>query len=155
MDMHWQLVTPADYPELWPLLHDADEDDERIRTLVTDGQHTSYAWWKEGKMVGAAVMRWERECSEIEYIAVAEQLRGHGYGKAMLAQMLTEARQRGVHAVIVGTDNTALSAIGFYQKAGFRMDHVRPDFFSYIQPPIINEGIPLRDMLVLRHTLDQ
>ncbi|GCE03270.1 GNAT family N-acetyltransferase [Dictyobacter aurantiacus] len=153
MEIQWRLATPADYAELLPLLHDADEDDDRIRSLVTDGHHTSYVWWQEGKMVGAVVMRWGEECGEVEYIAVAEQLRGHGHGKAMLAQMITEARRRGVRSVIVGTDNTALGTIGFYQKAGFRMDHVRPDYFSYIQPPVVNEGILLRDMLVLRYTL--
>jgi hypothetical protein len=30
---------------------------------------------------------------------------------------------------------------------------VRRDYFNYIQPPIVNNGIALRDMLVLRYSL--
>jgi hypothetical protein len=41
--------------------------------------------------------------------------------------------------------------IAFYQKCGFRMDHVRHNFFSYIQPPLVIDAIPLVDMRVLRY----
>lgn len=151
---NWRLATPADYVQLLPLLHDADEDDERIRTLVTDGQHTAHIAWEHEQMRGAVVMRWNEEVSEIEYIAVAAAARGQGYGKAMLARIVDEARVRRVRSILIGTDNTAFGTIAFYQKSGFRMDHVRKDFFSYIQPPLSIDGIPMRDMLVLRYDLD-
>ena len=56
-------------------------------------------------------------------------------------------------SILVGTDNTAFDTIAFYQKCGFRIDHVRQDFFSYIHPPLINNGLLVLDMLVLRHRL--
>ncbi|GCE24980.1 N-acetyltransferase [Dictyobacter alpinus] len=151
----WSLATPNDYTQLFLLLHDADEDDERIRRLVTDGLHTSYIAWRHEQMVGAVVMRWQGDASEIEYIAVAADVRGKGCGKAMLAHIIEEARVRRVSSILVGTDNTAFGNIAFYQKCGFRMDHIRSDFFSYIQPTLIVNGIPMRDMLVLRYTLDR
>lgn len=146
-----QFVPVAECDAILPLLRDADEDAERIRSLVTDGMHTSYAAWDETSLVGSVVMRWDADTSEIEYIAVSSDVRNRGYGKAIIMQVFEEARIRGVHAILVGTDNTAWRAIAFYQKCGFRMDHVRPNFFTYIQPPLIIDGIPLLDMLMLRY----
>ena len=146
-----QLVPVAECDAILPLLRDADEDAERIRSLVTGGRHTSYAAWEETVLIGAVVMRWDADASEIEYIAVSADMRNRGYGKAIIAQVFSEARSRGIHALLVGTDNTAWGAIAFYQKCGFRMDHVRPNFFAYIQPPLVIDGIPLLDMLVLRY----
>ncbi len=138
---------------LIPILHDADEDDERIRATLIDGQRTTYAAYCEEQLVGAVTMRWGADESEIEYIAVDRSSRGKGYGKEIIAQVVELARQREVHALLVGTDNTAFDNFAFYQKCGFRMDHVRHDYFAYIQPPITQHGIVVRDMLVLRYEL--
>jgi ribosomal protein S18 acetylase RimI-like enzyme len=134
------------------LLHDADEDDERIRAKLLDVHYTTYAAYGGEQLVGAVTMRWDEDASEIEYIAVDSACRGRGYGKAMIARILMLAQRRGVHAVLVGTANSSLENIAFYQKCGFRMDHVRRDYFAYIQPPIIQNGIVMRDMLVLRYS---
>jgi ribosomal protein S18 acetylase RimI-like enzyme len=131
----------------------ADEDEERVRTQVADPRFTAYMALLDEVMIGAALLCWQEDESEVEYIAVAEHLRGHGYGKSMMAALVAEARRRGIRSLLIGTDNTAFDTIAFYQKCGFRMDFVRRDYFSYIQPPIVNNGIVLRDMLVLRYTL--
>src|SRR5579875_1526171 len=134
------------------VLHDADEDDERIRAVLLDGCYTTYATYVGKQLVGAVVIRWDEDASEIEYIAVDSAYRGRGYGKAIVAQVLMLARQRGVRAVLVGAANSSLENIAFYQKCGFRMDHVRRDYFAYVQPPVIQNGIVMRDMLVLRYS---
>ena len=41
-----------------------------------------------------------------------------------------------------------------YQKVGFRMDHVRKDYFWYYREPIYENGIQIRDMLVFRYDLN-
>ena len=38
-------------------------------------------------------------------------------------------------------------AYGFYQRLGFRMDHVRQDYFGYYREPHYENGIEIRDML--------
>lgn len=118
-----------------------------------DGVHLSYATFADGRLVGAIAMHWEQNESEIRYIAVAPSMRGKGYGKAMIAALLEEARRRGIHALLVGTATCSFDNLAFYQKCGFRMDHVRQDYFAYIQPPIMENGIPLRDMVMLRYDL--
>src|SRR5205085_5393711 len=66
---------------LLPILLDAEEGEERIRAALLDPTCTAYAARLEGQLAGAAVVRWEEDQpSEIIYIAVAEALRGHGYG---------------------------------------------------------------------------
>ncbi len=138
---------------LIPFLLDADEGEARIRATLADEMHTTYAARDGAQLIGAATMLWRADESEIVYIAVAATERARGYGKAIIAALLNEARQRAVRSVLVGTANSGLDTIAFYQKCGFRMDHVRRDYFDYIQPPISERGILMRDMLVLRYAL--
>ena len=136
------------------ILSDADEGEERIRAALLDPTCTAYASWLDGQLAGAAVVRWEEdETSEILYIAVAADLRGRGYGKQIMQALQEELWRRRGHALLVGTANAALENIAFYQKCGFRMFEIRRDYFAYIQPPISEHGIVLRDMLVLRYDL--
>jgi ribosomal protein S18 acetylase RimI-like enzyme len=140
---------------LLPVLSDAEEGEERIRAILLDPTCTAYASWLDGQLAGAAVVRWEEdEPSEIVYISVASDLRGHGYGKQIIRFLLEELRRRRGYALLVGTANAALENIAFYQKCGFRMLEIRRDYFAYIQPPIAEHGIVLRDMLVLRYDLE-
>lgn len=139
---------------LLPLLLDADEDEGRIRAALLDPACTAYASWLDGQLAGAAVVRWEeKDPSEILYIEVAAALRGHGYGKQFMHASLDELPRHGGRSLLVGTANTALENIAFYQKCGFRMYEIRRDYFAYIQPPVQEHGIQLRDMLVLRYDL--
>ena len=140
---------------LLPMLLDADEDEERIRSALLDPACTSYATWLDGRLAGAAVVRWEEDKpGEIVYIAVAAALRGHGYGKQIIQALQNELRRRGGRSLLVGTANSSLENIAFYQKCGFRMFEIRRDYFAYIQPPIVEHGIQLRDMLVLRYDVE-
>lgn len=140
---------------LLPVLSDAEEGDELIRATLLDPVCTAYASWLDTQLAGAAVVRWkEEEPGEIIYIAVAPDLRGQGYGKQIMHFLLEELRRRGGHALLVGTANAALDNIAFYQKCGFRMYEIRRDYFAYIQPPVAENGIVLRDMIVLRYDLE-
>jgi|SRR5579859_338036 len=146
-------VLPPETEALIPILQAADEGEERIRTTLTDDIHVSYAALDGEDLIGAATLRWGEE-SELVYIAVAPGLRGRGYGRAIIELLLVEARLRNVRSLLVGTANSSLENIAFYQKCGFRLDHVRPDYFAYIQPPIVENGILMRDMIVLRYALE-
>ena len=140
---------------LLPVLSDAEEGEELLRAALLDSTCTAYASWVDAQLVGAAVVRWEEEKpSEIVYIAVAPDWRGRGYGKQIMRFFLEELRKRGGHALLVGTANAAIDNIAFYQKCGFRLFEIRRDYFAYIQPPMAENGIVLRDMIVLRYDLE-
>ena len=136
---------------LVPVLMDADEDEERIRRALADEGNTNYAAQEGDEYVGAVTVKWEEHESEILYFAVIRQLRGRGYGRSIIEVLTNEMRSRGVRSLVVGTANSSLDNIAFYQKCGFRMHHIRRDFFNYIQPLMRENGILMRDMLVLRY----
>ncbi len=154
MPLVTEQISNHDTALLLPILLDAEEGEERIRAALLNPTCTAYASWLDGQLVGAAVVRWEDdETSEILYIAVDADLRGRSYGKQILQFLQEELCRRRGHSLLVGTANAALDNIAFYQKCGFRMFEIRRDYFAYIQPPIAEHGIVLRDMLVLRYDL--
>src|SRR5687768_13131767 len=114
IDIDWLVLT----------LSDADESDERIRSVVSNPANTSYALFEHEKPVGAMTVHWDSAESELIYIAVDPARRGSGFGKAALAWLVEDARRRNVASIIVGTGNSGLDQIAFYQKAGFRIDSV-------------------------------
>jgi GNAT superfamily N-acetyltransferase len=155
MSVVLQRIASSATEKLVPILRDADEDEQRVRSTLADEAYTSYAAFAGEQLVGAVTVRWQEHESEIEYIAVVPTLRGGGYGKAIMAAVLEEARRRNIRSLLVGTGNSSPYHIAFYQKCGFRMDHVRKDFFRYIQPPVFENGILLQDMLVFRWVNEQ
>ena len=147
------VLVPLALPEaltLFLLLREADEDDERVRAALLAPTNIVYAAEDEGLVIGAAVIAWHPTECELLLLAVAPHQRRHGNGRQIVAALVEDVRKRGTSAIIVGTGNSSLITIKLYQKCGFRMDSIRRDYFAYIQPPISENGIPLRDMLVLR-----
>ena len=155
MSLKLEAIPSHEAMFLLPMLLDADEDEGRIRAALLDPACTAYASWLDGQLAGAAVVRWEeKDLSEILYIEVAAPLRGRGYGKQSIQALQDELRRHGGRSLLVGTANATLENIAFYQKCGFRMYEIRRDYFAYIQPPVFEHGIQLRDMLVLRYELE-
>ena len=154
MPLRIEAIPGHDTLFLLPMLLDADEGEKRIRTVLLDPTCTAYAAWLDDQLAGAAVVRWEENApSEILYIEVAAALRGRGYGKQIIQALQDELSRRKGHSLLVGTANAALENIAFYQKCGFRMYEIRRDYFAYIQPPVFEHDIQLRDMLVFRYDL--
>lgn len=84
---------------------------------------------------------------EVKNLAVDEKHRNKGIGHAMLRHVETIYPAKDI---ILGTGETP-STLRFYESCGFTpYDHI-PDFFTDNYPrPIIEEGITLKDMLLLR-----
>ncbi|HTJ31941.1 MAG TPA: GNAT family N-acetyltransferase [Dactylosporangium sp.] len=154
MNVDCVAVPGADAEGLVPLLHDAEEDDERIRAALREPACRAYAALLGGERVAAAVVRWdERGPSEIVYIAVDPARRGGGIGRRLVAAIQAELPAHG-RTLLVGTANSSLDNIAFYQKCGFRMHSVQRDFFDYIRPPLVEHGITMRDMIVFSYEAD-
>lgn len=147
-------VSAGEAEQLVPILHDAEEDDERIRAALRDPACQAYAAFVGKALVGAAVVRWDsQQASEILYIAVAARVRGKGFGRQIISGIQAELPAHG-RTLLVGTANSALDNIAFYQKCGFRMHAVKRGYFAYIQPLVWEHGIAMRDMIVFRYDLD-
>ena len=153
-DLLVREVDPGDVEELFPVLLQAEPSERALRWSVRHLSEKAYRMDVAGLLAGAATVRWAGDPCEIVELAVAEALHGRGLGRRFVAWIVAEARRRGKAAVEVGTANASIGNLAFYQKCGFRMDHVRRDYFSYYREPRVENGIPVRDLLVFRYDLE-
>ena len=139
--------------ELISILRQAEESEGALRWSIANLSDVVYRMDDDGKLVGAATMQWRSDPCEIMELAIASERQGQGLGKQFVAWLLDEARRRGKQHLIVGTANSSISNIAFYQRCGLRMDHIRPDYFWYYRIPHYENGIQIQDMLVFRYDL--
>ncbi len=147
----WDLLIARPLPnELpWALLLDADPHRARIESYLSE-ELTRVAK-HDGEVLGVYVMEWrDSECIELMNIAVREDCQGQGLGRWLLGHALGLAESKGARRVEVGTGNSSLANLAFYQRGGFRIVGVVPNFFTDNYPdPIIEDGIVCRDMVRL------
>jgi GNAT superfamily N-acetyltransferase len=144
-------VDRSEVEELVPLLLLAEPSIRALRWSLENLSDTVYRLDVDDALVGAATVRWDDEPSEIVELAVAAESQGKGHGRAFVEWMLEEGRRRRKKAMIVGTRNSSIGNLAFYQKCGFRMDHVRADYFWYYGGGEVENGIPVRDLVVFRY----
>ncbi len=82
-------------------------------------------------------------------------MQGRGCGKELIQYATTFCREQSYHRIIVGTGNSSIDNLAFYQKVGFRLRSVIRDFFTlHYSEPIFEHGIQCRDMIILDLDLD-
>src|SRR3954451_24053439 len=87
---------------------------------------------------------------ELKAVAVEEGLHRRGVGTRVVRAVLGCLRGTGARRVIVGTGNSAIGPLAFYQKLGFRLWKIERDFFNPERgyPERMEEdGILCRDMV--------
>ena len=87
--------------------------------------------------------------AELVNIAVAEVMQGQGIGKMLVLDAIDRARLQGFKKLEVGTGNSSIDQLAFYQKCGFRIIGIDMDFFTHYEEEIIENGIKCRDMIRL------
>ncbi|UTW58115.1 GNAT family N-acetyltransferase [Kordiimonas sp. SCSIO 12603] len=132
----------------WDLLLLADPSRSMIEEYLADGKLFAAAW--EETVVGVFVIVPLGENDwELKNIAVSEEWQGKGVGKALIEGAIEAVKSEGGTYLEVGTGNSSIDQIAFYQKAGFRMQRIAKNFFTLNYPDIIIEnGIECRDMIV-------
>lgn len=105
-----------------------------------------------GDLAGVAAVSYaDRPIAEL--VVIEAFARGRGIGSALLQAIVAESD--GCLALRVCTTNDNLTALGFYQRRGFRLTALRPgavDAARVRKPsiPLIREnGLPIRDELDL------
>ncbi len=145
-----RAAEPHEIESLIPLLLLAEPSEPSLRWSIRNLSDAVYRLDADGELAGAATVRWEGDPCEIVELAVDPGRQGRGLGRRFLDWIAAEARRRGRRAVEVGTANASLGNIAFYQRCGFRMHHVRRDYFGYYREPRVEHGIEVRDLLVFR-----
>jgi len=145
------------YPEEvpWDLLLDADPSRARVESYLSDTL-TRIAK-RDDDVIGVyALKQMDAITFELMNIAVAEAYQGTGLGRRLLGHSIGLAESNGARVIDVGTGNSSFDALRFYQRAGFRVVGVEPDFFtSNYAEPIVEDGIRCVDMIRLRLELTQ
>lgn len=140
--------------EAIPVLLQAEASERALRWGLANLVDAVYRMDDEsGRLVGAATVQWRGDPAEVIELAVDPQLHGRGLGRTLLRWVIDEARRRGKRELLVGTANSSIGNIAFYQKCGLRMDHVRKGYFGYYREPVYENGIRIQDMLMFRYDL--
>ena len=128
-----------------PLLLEADPSEAMIRRYLDGGE--LYALNVRGRTACVAVILRDADGEwELMNLATAPDLRGRGHATRLLNHLFKLLSPR-ARRLRVGTSP---ANVGFYERLGFRREGVREGFFADNYPePIIEDGQPLRDMIVL------
>ena len=150
-DAHIAHLDSAHIP--WDLLLDADPLRTRVETYLSQG-FTRVAWYRDAPVGVYALERLSPVSFEIMNIAVHPDYQCSGLGRRLLGHAIGLAESKGGREVHLGTGNSSLRPLKIYQRMGFRIVGVIPDFFTENYPePLEEDGIPCIDMLRLKLTL--
>lgn len=136
--MNLQPVAPGSRQPLLPLLVIADESEDIVLSYIDDGEMYEIA--VDGTVVGVVQVIGD----EIKNLAIAPGNQGKGLGKRAIRLLQDKASR-----LVVGTANSSIDNLAFYQKCGFRFCEIRRDFFLQYPEPIFENGIRALDMLML------
>ena len=131
----------------------ADPSRELVGQYIANGE--CHIAEEQGKIVGVYVLvKLAVTTMEIINIAIDERIHGRGIGKKLMSDAIQTAKMLGCKSLEVGTGNSSIGQLAFYQKCGFRIDGVIKDFFvDHYEEEIFENGIQCRDMIRLSLTI--
>ncbi|PLT28420.1 GNAT family N-acetyltransferase [Peribacillus deserti] len=129
----------------------ADEDENIVNGYLLEGEMFSIRI--QGKLAGAILFVFQDETVELKNIALLPESRGKGIGKEIMRFFIQHYRKEGYLKMEVGTANSSIGNIAFYQKAGFRISRIVKDFFLQYGERIFENGIQAVDMIMFERKL--
>lgn len=134
------------------LLLVADETKEAIEKYIY--QSTIYSAFINECLtpVGVfALFKINDEQIEIKNIGVLELYQCRGIGSFLIEKIKEIAEENSYREIIVGTPDTGIKQIKFYEKNGFKKFAIKKNFFpkNYANT-IIEDGVILKDMVMLK-----
>lgn len=135
------------------LLKLADPSEEMIKSYLP--RSICYVYKEDQRILGVIVMVDTRPLTrEIVNVSVDEKHQNRGIGKALVQKAIERCRSDNIRTVEIGTGNPGVIQMLLYQKCGFRIVGVDPDFFRiHYGERIFENGIECRDMVRMRMEL--
>lgn len=136
----------------YDLLLIADPSKKNIDTYIL--RSIIYVAEFDGQTIGCYVLQFDKDSAEIKNIVVDENHQGKGIGTILLKNAIERAKDHGLKMIMIGTGNSSIGQLHLYQKVGFRITSIIPDFFrKHYNEVIIENGIECQDMIVLTKEL--
>ena len=130
----------------------ADESEEVVKQYINDGE--MFAIQLDDQTAGVVLFTFHPDSVvELKNISLDSCYRGEGAGKLVIYEAFTVYKKRGFRKMIVGTANSSIGNLAFYQKVGFRMAEIKKDFFCKYPEPIFEDGIRAIDMVMFEKDL--
>ncbi len=141
-------------PIPYNLLLVADETIEGINKYIFESDIIVLE--ENSRMIAVyALQKLNTEEVEIKNLAVDPNFQGQGIGTLLLRDAVERAKARKFKAVLIGTGDVATKQIRLYQTVGFKIVGVRKNFFVDKYPqPIFENGVQLKDMIVMKKEVD-
>ena len=134
-----------------PLLLVGDEQEEKVMRYLPHG--SLFVCFDPDPCAVAVVTDEGDGCCELKNLAVEPCRQRQGHGRRMVAFVVRRYAEQGYRTLRVGTGETP-STLRFYAQCGFRPAGRIHDFFTRnYDHPIVEEGVLLRDMILLEQPL--
>ncbi|MHC5269362.1 GNAT family N-acetyltransferase [Enterococcus sp. LJL98] len=139
--------------EDWPFLLTADPSRASIEAYLF--QSVLLEVREEKELVGLLVLKTlSDKKAEIMNVSVHSQKQNHGIGSRLLQKVIFDMKNFAYEQLLVQTGTTSFGPLYFYQKNGFRVTAVVPDYFTQHYADELREnGLVLQDGLVLTRNL--
>ena len=132
---------------LLSLLLIADPDPRQINKYLNDADMFSIE--VGGQVLGAvAVTKNENKMVELKNIAILPAYRERGLASYVVSNLFEHYHQLGYEQMRVGTANSSIDNLRFYQKLGFRFSEIQPNYFAGYAQPIFENDIRALDLIV-------
>jgi len=78
----------------------------------------------DGKLIGSVMAGYEGHRGWLNYLAVLPDYQKRGYGRKLVEKAIAELEELGCMKLNVQVRESNISAVRFYERLGFRDDHV-------------------------------
>jgi uncharacterized protein YhfF/ribosomal protein S18 acetylase RimI-like enzyme len=131
----------------------ADPGKESINTYLHSS--TIFSANSGDAVVGiAAVKEIDAETSEIVNLAVMSKWQGRKIGRKLIEKAIDFSKKAMCRKLLIKTGNSSTHQLALYQKLGFRIVRVIPNYFTKKYPqPIYENGIVCRDQVELEYRI--
>ncbi|WP_128894087.1 GNAT family N-acetyltransferase [Longirhabdus pacifica] len=151
--MEFKNIKTEDRQNFMDLLLIADPDKNVVLEYIDEG--TLIAMMDEERCIGVCHYKNTAEKEvEIMNIGVIEAVRGKGYGKQLLQYTIAHIKHEKKTRIILGTGNSSIGNIAFYQKSGFDLFELWHHYFvDKYKEEIFEDGIQCKHMLRFEYIL--
>jgi len=131
----------------------ADPGKESINTYLHNS--TIFSANSGDVVVGIiAVKEIDAETSEIVNLAVMGKWQGRKIGRRLIEKAIGFSKKAKCRKIVIKTGNSSTHQLALYQKLGFRIVRVIPNYFTVKYPqPIYENGIVCRDQVELEYRI--